>query len=175
MDIPEKNSLESELLDKIEALEKDAATMAKAADNAISLIEQLERDNYANKALVDGYLESYSRVINEPCPKDEVHCGCVPYLRTRIAEFEKQVADLCPIADFPALITWQSEKQMFMENIAELEAKEWELETNLQARKVAEDMFTRRIAELEAALKDAGLALLNGRGRIVTTRIGTEL
>lgn len=42
-------------------------------------------------------------------------------LKRRIAVLEKQVADLCPIGAFDALTTWQAEKQLYMENVAELE------------------------------------------------------
>jgi len=42
-------------------------------------------------------------------------------LRARVKELEKQVADLCPIGDLPALETWQAEKSAYMEQIADLE------------------------------------------------------
>lgn len=38
--------------------------------------------------------EETRMVMSEKCPTDEVHCTCVPVLRRRIADLEKQVEDL---------------------------------------------------------------------------------
>jgi len=42
---------------------------------------------------LDDWQESHSRVINEPCREDEIHCTCVPPLRREVTDLKEQLAD----------------------------------------------------------------------------------
>ncbi len=43
--------------------------------------------------------EAHKQVMEERCAPDEHHCTCVPFLRQRIAELEKQVNGLIEFAE----------------------------------------------------------------------------
>jgi len=57
----------SELFDEIDRLERK--------------IKKLEEDNEDLKSRLDDYRQDYEKVVNDQCPTDERHCGCVPILR----------------------------------------------------------------------------------------------
>ncbi len=40
------------------------------------------------------FKENYLKVINQKCPSDERHCGCVPLLYMRIASLENYIKDM---------------------------------------------------------------------------------
>lgn len=44
-------------------------------------IAKLEADNEMLRSRLDDYRQDYVKVVNEQCPHDEIHCGCVPILR----------------------------------------------------------------------------------------------
>jgi predicted RNase H-like nuclease (RuvC/YqgF family) len=51
-------------------------------------IERLEKENFKLKeanedvqSRLDDYRQDYATVVNDQCPTDERHCGCVPILR----------------------------------------------------------------------------------------------
>jgi len=65
MDYPESSI--SKLFDEIERLETENECLE------INLSQMKDR--------LDDYRQDYAKVVNEQCPHDEVHCGCVPILR----------------------------------------------------------------------------------------------
>lgn len=65
MDYPESSIFK--LFDEIERLETEN--------------ECLEINLSQTKDRLDDYRQDYAKVVNEQCPHDEAHCGCVPILR----------------------------------------------------------------------------------------------
>lgn len=57
----------NELFDEIERLEKENFRLKEANEDAQSRL--------------DDYRQDYATVVNDQCPTDERHCGCVPILR----------------------------------------------------------------------------------------------
>lgn len=57
----------SELFDEIGRLEKEN--------------KKLKEVNEDLKSRLDDYRQDYAKVVNDLCPTDERHCGCVPILR----------------------------------------------------------------------------------------------
>ena len=63
-------------------------------------IERLEREivkcKEANKDVqnrLDDYRQDYAKVVNDLCPTDERHCGCVPILRRENRLISEELAD----------------------------------------------------------------------------------
>ena len=46
------------------------------------------------RAQLQEHKDYYAKVINEPCPSDEIHCACVPALRARIADMENALQEI---------------------------------------------------------------------------------
>jgi len=65
----------NELFDEIERLEKENFRLKEANEDVQSRL-----DDYRNDA---------SRVLDEKCPSDERHCGCVPILRDQLNKYQK--------------------------------------------------------------------------------------
>jgi predicted RNase H-like nuclease (RuvC/YqgF family) len=57
----------NELFDEIERLEKENFRLKEANEDVQSRL--------------DDYRQDYATVVNDQCPTDERHCGCVPILR----------------------------------------------------------------------------------------------
>lgn len=57
----------NELFDEIERLEKENFKLKEANEDVQSRL--------------DDYRQDYATVVNDQCPTDERHCGCVPILR----------------------------------------------------------------------------------------------
>lgn len=57
----------NELFDEIERLEKENFRLKEANEDV--------------KSRLDDYRQDYATVVNDQCPTDERHCGCVPILR----------------------------------------------------------------------------------------------
>ena len=78
-----------------EAVINDLLTLLDGPEWRTALIEsdaqraEIER----LKERIEDYEDSYRCVIDEKCAGDEMHCTCVPNLRRRIAELEKQLAE----------------------------------------------------------------------------------
>ena len=55
-------------------------------------VEKLERERDEARAELDDIKESTKFVMAEDCPTDEIHCGCVPILKTENARLSKALA-----------------------------------------------------------------------------------
>jgi ATP-dependent Lon protease len=71
---PPASEVIGELLDEIERL--TAERDAWKAD-----AERLKEANEDVQSRLDDYRQDYATVVNDQCPTDERHCGCVPILR----------------------------------------------------------------------------------------------
>jgi len=83
--------------DKIEALRAENERLKAEVERLqISEVEQIARNISEMRAIqvraenerltkaLDDYHATFERVMNEQCPTDEKHCGCVPILRAEI-------------------------------------------------------------------------------------------
>ena len=48
-----------------------------------------EEENARLKMIIDDYRSDIAKVLNDRCPTDEKHCGCVPILRGQINNYQK--------------------------------------------------------------------------------------
>jgi len=69
----------NELFDEIERLEKENFRLKEANEDAQSRL--------------DDYRQDYATVVNDQCPTDERHCGCVPILRRENRLISEELAD----------------------------------------------------------------------------------
>ncbi len=68
-----------ELFDEIERLEHEIAKCKEA--------------NKDVQSRLDDYRQDYAKVVNDLCPTDERHCGCVPILRRENRLISEELAD----------------------------------------------------------------------------------
>lgn len=68
-----------ELFDEIERLEREIAKCKEA--------------NKDVQSRLDDYRQDYAKVVNDLCPTDERHCGCVPILRRENRLISEELAD----------------------------------------------------------------------------------
>ena len=83
---------------KIPALNVDLAEASMHAYNGE--IERLEHEiakckeaNEDAQSRLDDYRQDYEKVVNDLCPTDERHCGCVPILRRENRLISEELAD----------------------------------------------------------------------------------
>lgn len=69
----------NELFDEIERLEKENFKLKEANEDVQSRL--------------DDYRQDYATVVNDQCPTDERHCGCVPILRRENRLISEELAD----------------------------------------------------------------------------------
>ena len=50
------------------------------------------------KSIVEDYRADTARVLNEKCPSDERHCGCVPILRRQLNNYQKALELIITLA-----------------------------------------------------------------------------
>jgi len=109
-----------ELFDEIERLEREIAKCKEANEDAQSRL--------------DDYRQDYAKVVNDLCPTDERHCGCVPILRRENRLISEELADAkdelkhldCRIAQLEkenARLTAENERlsQLLHDEISQLE------------------------------------------------------
>ena len=75
--IPQSSIIE--LFDEIERLEHEIAKCKEANEDVQSRL--------------DDYRQDYAKVVNDLCPTDERHCGCVPILRRENRLISEELAD----------------------------------------------------------------------------------
>jgi len=69
-----------------------------------ALLDEIDR----LQDILDDYRQDTAKVLDERCPTDERHCGCVPILRNQIANYQNA---LVLITTFPS-----SKQQTFAES-----------------------------------------------------------
>jgi len=79
---------------------------------AADKIDALRAENERLKGVIADYRQDIARVLDEQCPTDERHCGCVPILRAEIERLRgalDSAGDV--IASVVACCTYGSEAQ----------------------------------------------------------------
>lgn len=56
-------------------------------------IAKLEAENEDLRSRLDDYRQDYEKTVNDQCPTDERHCGCVPILRRENRLLSEELAD----------------------------------------------------------------------------------
>lgn len=82
------------LTDKITALEQQL----------IEAQEENKRYKYALEIAndrIDDYQTSFKVVLDEKCPKDEIHCGCVPILKYTLSNYRNNMVLITTFPEEP--------------------------------------------------------------------------
>ena len=68
-------------------------------------LERLRAENARLKMIIDDYRSDTVRVLNDRCPTDEKHCGCVPILRGQINNYKKTLELIIMVSELSQAIT----------------------------------------------------------------------
>ena len=61
-------------------------------------LERLRAENARLKMIIDDYRSDIAKVLNDRCPTDEKHCGCVPILWGQINNYQKALELIITLA-----------------------------------------------------------------------------
>lgn len=139
----------------------DAKTWGKVVD--VNFARQLERElAQANEWLKD-VRDSWKAAMDERCDANEQHCTCVPALRLRVRELERELADAkrrlsrvheCAV-DHPCHIEpftdgWNAA----MKNMREVLGEATPAPTMVEAFRSKNNQLRRDLSEAQAALRE---------------------
>lgn len=129
----------------------------------------LESENAELRDVIGDYRNDASRVLDEKCPSDERHCGCVPILRDQLNKYQKALILITTMPELSQATTiarealqergkfiWteQSVGEYWVNKLDILQDKFDALEKDYadvcQKRLEAADVFSRQIIELES-------------------------
>lgn len=68
-------------------------------------LERLRAENARLKMIIDDYRSDIAKVLNDRCPTDEKHCGCVPILRGQINNYKKTLELIITVSELSQAIT----------------------------------------------------------------------
>ena len=68
-------------------------------------LERLRAENARLKMIIDDYRSDIAKVLNDRCPTDEKHCGCVPILRGQINNYQKALELIITVSELSQAIT----------------------------------------------------------------------
>ena len=68
-------------------------------------LERLRAENAWLKMIIDDYRSDIAKVLNDRCPTDEKHCGCVPILRGQINNYKKTLELIITVSELSQAIT----------------------------------------------------------------------
>lgn len=74
-------------------------------DDVKSDIAALESENAKLRDVIGDYRSDASRVLDEKCPSDERHCGCVPILRDQLNKYQKALILITTMPEISQAIT----------------------------------------------------------------------
>ena len=132
-------------------------------------IAELEAENAELRDVIGDYRNDASRVLDEKCPSDERHCGCVPILRDQLNKYQKALILITTMPELSQATTiarealqergkfiWteQSVGEYWVTKLDILQDQYDALEKDYadvcQKRLEAADVFSRQIIELES-------------------------
>ena len=136
-------------------------------------IAELTAENAELRDVIDDYRNDASRVLDEKCPSDERHCGCVPILRDQLNKYQKALILITTMPELSQATTiarealqergkfiWteQSVGEYWVTKLDILQDKFDTLEKDYadvcQKRLEAADVFSRQIIELESRIAE---------------------
>jgi len=145
----------------------------------------LESENAELRDVIGDYRNDASRVLDEKCPSDERHCGCVPILRDQLNKYQKALILITTMPELSQATTiarealqergkfiWteQSVGEYWVTKLDILQDKFDTLEKDYadvcQKRLEAADVFSRQIIELESENAELKADLKNKNARI---------
>lgn len=143
--------------------------MQRAENALVGFISALEAEIAELRDVIGDYRNDASRVLDEKCPSDERHCGCVPILRDQLNKYQKALILITTMPELSQATTiarealqergkfiWteQSVGEYWVTKLDILQDKFDTLEKDYadvcQKRLEAADVFSRQIIELEA-------------------------
>ena len=68
-------------------------------------LTSVEEENARLKMIIDDYRSDIAKVLNDRCPTDEKHCGCVPILRGEINNYKKTLELIINVSELSQAIT----------------------------------------------------------------------
>jgi len=68
-------------------------------------LNNVEREVEHLRNIISDYRDDISRVLDEKCPTDERHCGCVPILRGQINKYQKALVLITTMPELSQAIT----------------------------------------------------------------------
>lgn len=113
-------------------------------------IKKLVEENKKNKDIVDDYRVSFRVVLDEKCPKDEIHCGCVPIMRTAIANYRNSMILITTFPDISTSIIKIAENSLKENQCVDTSASKAVAEYWVNKLNDTEYKLNVRISELEA-------------------------
>ena len=142
----------------------------------------LESENAELRDVIGDYRNDVSRVLDEKCPSDERHCGCVPILREQLNKYQTALILITTMPELSQATTiarealqergkyiWteQSVGEYWVTKLDILQDKFDSLEKDYasvcQKRLEAADVFSRQIIELESENAELKADLKNAR------------
>ena len=136
------------------------------------------------RGVISDYRNDASRVLDEKCPSDERHCGCVPILRDQLNKYQKALILITTMPELSQatiarealqergkfIWTEQSVGEYWVTKLDILQDKFDTLEKDYadvcQKRLEAADVFSRQIIELESENAELKADLKNKNARI---------
>lgn len=129
-------------------------------------IKKLVEENKKNKDIVDDYKVSFRVVLDEKCPKDEIHCGCVPIMRTAIANYRNSMILITTFPDISTSIIKIAENSLKENQCVDTSAAKAVGEYWVNKLNDTEYKLNARISELEALSLEKSIVMHNQEQRI---------
>ena len=79
--------------DQIIWLENRVIALEEERDKWIKTVNELRSMYVTVKEELDDINAAHKQVIEDRCPTDEMHCGCVTFLRREIKKLQQQIAE----------------------------------------------------------------------------------
>ena len=162
---PDGESLRNEARNNLE----EYIAELEAENERLSQFKAIEAENAKLRDVIGDYRDGISRVLDEKCPTDERHCGCVPILRDQLNKYQKALVLITTMPELSQAInaakealqergkfiwTEQSVGEYWVTKLDILQDRFDALEKDYadvcQKRLEAADVFSRQIIELEA-------------------------
>ena len=166
---PNGESLRNEARNNLEEYIAELEAENERLSQLLHECKALEAENAELRDVIGDYRSDASRVLDEKCPSDERHCGCVPILRDQLNKYQKALILITTMPELSQATTiarealqergkfiWteQSVGEYWVTKLDILQDQYDALEKDYadvcQKRLEAADVFSRQIIELES-------------------------
>ena len=76
--------------------DEDSDLQKIRCDEIKATIAQKDAEIERLREIIDDYRESISKVLDDRCPADECHCGCVPILQNEVERLREALNEFLP-------------------------------------------------------------------------------